>query len=92
MVYLLNIYICIVGKAHVYIRKYSNIFQWDYCAPEAIVRALGGKVTDIAGNALANYDAPVGIKHTTGLLATMNPESHARYLELIPDNVKEALK
>jgi 3'(2'), 5'-bisphosphate nucleotidase len=37
------------GRAHLYIHPGSRTNQWDTCAPEAILRAAGGRVTDATG-------------------------------------------
>lgn len=66
--------------------------KWDTCAPEAILHALGGKLTDMHGNFM-KYSADVKHKNTGGVLATIPKDdtntNHQWYLDRIPD---EALK
>uniref|UniRef100_A0A8C7PIK3 3'(2'),5'-bisphosphate nucleotidase n=1 Tax=Oncorhynchus mykiss TaxID=8022 RepID=A0A8C7PIK3_ONCMY len=44
--------------------------KWGTCAPEAILHALGGKLTDMHGSALC-YDANVKHINSAGVLATL---------------------
>lgn len=41
------------GKAHAYVFASKGCKRWDTCAPEGILRALGGIITDIHGR---DYD------------------------------------
>ncbi len=71
---------------------HSGCKRWDTCAPEAILHALGGKLTDIKGDF---YDYNKDVKpHTNewGTLATCEEKSHAEYLGLIPDDYKAQVK
>jgi len=44
---------------------------WDTCAPEAVVRAMGGTVTDLFGSPLVHApDSPFGTSNAFGVLAT----------------------
>ena len=44
---------------------------WDTCAPEAIVRACGGKVTDLYGAPLMHYeDSPAGLINQLGVVGS----------------------
>lgn len=37
------------GKAHVYVFASPGCKKWDTCAPQAILEAAGGTLTDIKG-------------------------------------------
>lgn len=37
------------GKAHAYVFASKGCKRWDTCAPEGILKALAGKLTDIHG-------------------------------------------
>lgn len=40
------------GRADLYVHPVPFLKEWDTCAPEAVLRAAGGTVTDCAGNEL----------------------------------------
>jgi 3'(2'), 5'-bisphosphate nucleotidase len=56
------------GRAHLYIHPGSKTNQWDTCAPEAILRAAGGRVTDTTGAPLS-YNTPE-IRNLRGVVAS----------------------
>lgn len=64
--------------------------KWDTCAPEAILSAAGGKLTDILGNPY-KYGATEGKPNKTGVLAAVNDELHGYALNRIPEELKEKL-
>ncbi|XP_078505929.1 3'(2'),5'-bisphosphate nucleotidase 1 isoform X2 [Lissotriton helveticus] len=78
----------IEGQASAYVFASPGCKKWDTCAPEAILHAVGGKLTDIHGNAL-QYHKEVKHMNSAGVLATLR--NHAYYLKLVPEAVKEAL-
>ncbi|MGH7540823.1 MAG: 3'(2'),5'-bisphosphate nucleotidase CysQ family protein, partial [Gemmatimonadota bacterium] len=41
------------GRADLYVHPVPLLKEWDTCAPEAVLRGAGGRVTDCAGHALA---------------------------------------
>ena len=51
----------IEGKAHAYVFPSPGCKKWDTCAPEAVLHAMGGKLTDIHGN-LYDYNKDVGMR------------------------------
>ena len=82
----------IEGKAHAYVFPSPGCKRWDTCAPEAILHALGGKLTDIYGRAY-DYSASVDPRvNEWGTLATCEGEAHKEYLGLIPDELKAQVK
>lgn len=53
-------------------------FEWDIAAPDAIIRSIGGRVTDISGR-LLQYNRPdPGVR--AGVIAAINADAHARLL------------
>ncbi|KAF7667271.1 hypothetical protein LDENG_00069370 [Lucifuga dentata] len=77
------------GKASAYVFASPGCKKWDTCAPEAILHAVGGKLTDIYGNAY-RYDANVKHMNSAGVLATLR--NHKYYISRVPQSVLQALK
>lgn len=78
------------GKAHAYVFASAGCKRWDTCAPEAILVAAGGKLTDMHGNTY-DYSKETDVKNIGGVLATASAKDHDSYLKLIPKNVRETL-
>ncbi|KAG6463283.1 hypothetical protein O3G_MSEX013780 [Manduca sexta] len=78
------------GKASVYVFASSGCKKWDTCAPEAILSAAGGKLTDILGN-FYKYGANESRPNKTGVLAAVNNELHSYAVNKIPQELKDAL-
>jgi 3'(2'), 5'-bisphosphate nucleotidase len=67
------------GEADVYLSMSTSTREWDACAPEAILRAAGGRMTDVLGDPLRyNKD---DVSTPRGLLAT-NGALHTRVVEV----------
>ncbi|XP_068564459.1 3'(2'),5'-bisphosphate nucleotidase 1 [Cebidichthys violaceus] len=77
------------GKASAYVFASPGCKKWDTCAPEAILHAVGGKLTDMHGNAYC-YDANVKHMNSAGVLATLR--NHEYYVSRVPQSVLQALK
>ena len=45
-----KVLLIIEGKAHAYVFGSPGCKKWDTCAPEAVLHAIGGKLTDAHGN------------------------------------------
>ncbi|XP_064622077.1 3'(2'),5'-bisphosphate nucleotidase 1-like isoform X2 [Lineus longissimus] len=78
------------GVAHAYVFGSPGCKKWDTCAPEAVLHAVGGRLTDVHGN-LYKYFSHVKRRNTGGVLATLDGGEHPDYVKLIPDSVKAAL-
>ncbi|KPI92262.1 PREDICTED: 3'(2'),5'-bisphosphate nucleotidase 1 isoform X2 [Papilio xuthus] len=76
------------GVASVYLFATSGCKKWDTCAPEAVLSAAGGKLTDILGN-YYKYGASEQRLNKTGVLAAVNNELHSYALSKIPEELKE---
>ncbi|XP_029351962.1 3'(2'),5'-bisphosphate nucleotidase 1 [Echeneis naucrates] len=77
------------GKASAYVFASQGCKKWDTCAPEAILHAAGGKLTDMFGNSYC-YDANVKHMNSAGVLATLR--NHDYYVSRVPQSVLQALK
>ncbi|KAK2856049.1 hypothetical protein Q5P01_004784 [Channa striata] len=77
------------GKASAYVFASPGCKKWDTCATEAILHAVGGKLTDIFGNPYC-YDANVKHMNSAGVLATLR--NHEYYVSRVPQSVMQALK
>jgi 3'(2'), 5'-bisphosphate nucleotidase len=66
------------GVADVYANTYETFYDWDICAGHILVTEAGGKVTDLAGNAIV-YRAD-DFSQRKGLLAT-NGTAHTEMVK-----------
>ncbi|KAJ3606863.1 hypothetical protein NHX12_026381 [Muraenolepis orangiensis] len=78
----------IEGKASAYVFASPGCKKWDTCATEAILHAVGGKLTDMHGNGY-HYDANVKHMNSAGVLATLH--NHQYYVSRVPQSVLSAL-
>ena len=71
--------------------KYGG--PWDVCAPEAILKAMGGKMTDLFGNPIAIYapDAPPNCNER-GYVATGSGSDHESLCEVLLEGVPQIQK
>ncbi|EZA51931.1 3'(2'),5'-bisphosphate nucleotidase [Ooceraea biroi] len=79
------------GKAHAYVFASGGCKRWDTCAPEAVLHAIGGVLTDLHGERYS-YNPETTRANTRGVLATAPGQSHQWYLSRIPDEVKQKLQ
>ena len=56
------------GRAHLYLDMSGRTSQWDTCAPAALLRAAGGRMTDLKGMPLV-YNSPE-LRHLDGIIAS----------------------
>ncbi|KAI5610960.1 3'(2'),5'-bisphosphate nucleotidase 1 isoform X1, partial [Silurus asotus] len=77
------------GTASAYVFASPGCKKWDTCATEAILHAVGGKLTDMHGNAY-RYDANVKHMNSAGVLATL--KNHQFYASRVPQSVLTALQ
>lgn len=78
----LKIAYIVMGKAEMYLSTSDRMMEWDTCAPEAILRASGGTMSDIRGEPL-RYNKSKPNTHF-GVLATNGPLHRAAALALTP--------
>jgi 3'(2'), 5'-bisphosphate nucleotidase len=65
------------GRADIYLAPEFAGCRWDSCAPEAIIRSLGGTFTDARGHHL-DYRA-AGVENNRGAVAA-SPELHSKVI------------
>nr|CAD7197265.1 unnamed protein product [Timema douglasi] len=80
----------IEGKAHAYVFASKGCKKWDTCAPEAVLIATGGHLTDLHGESY-KYHKDIPHPNTGGVLATGHGQDHDWYLAKLPDAVRQAL-
>ncbi|XP_058058849.1 3'(2'),5'-bisphosphate nucleotidase 1 [Anopheles bellator] len=78
------------GKAHAYVFASNGCKKWDTCAPEAVLEANGGTLTDMLGRHY-QYGENVSFANSSGVLGTVAGVSHEDILSRIPDTVKQAM-
>lgn len=78
------------GEADGYIFASAGCKRWDTCAGEAILEALGGKLTDVFGNQVTYDFEAESYVNKAGVVASL--KEHDLYISMIPDSVKEGLK
>merc|ERR1711879_14117 len=79
----------IENNAHAYIFASPGCKKWDTCAPQAILEALGGKLTDVHGNELL-YHKDVQKPNKGGVIAAVRDIDF--YLDKIPQEIKNKLQ
>jgi len=79
------------GEATAYVFPSPGCKKWDTCAPEAILNAMGGLLTDIHG-AKYQYNSAVQHQNMEGVLATARLEDHQWYVDQLPQTLKEQVK
>jgi 3'(2'), 5'-bisphosphate nucleotidase len=67
------------GRAHLYLHPGKRTYQWDSCAPEAILREAGGRMTSAYGDPL-HYGSPE-LRNLHGIIAS-NGAMHERIVEV----------
>lgn len=78
------------GQAHAYVFASPGCKKWDTCAPEAVLAAAGGRLTDISGDTY-KYGAKELFPNLGGVLATAAGVSHESVVTKIPDQLKKEL-
>lgn len=76
----------IEGKVHAYVFASKGCKKWDTCAPEAVLHAVGGRLTDLLGKPIP-YGAHVKYPNSSGVLATV--ANHDWYVSQIPDDIRD---
>lgn len=77
------------GKAHAYVFATPGCKKWDTCAPEAVLEASGGTLTNINGE---HYEYHENVEHVNrrGVLASVS-NNHQELVEKIPLEVRQAV-
>ena len=75
-------------RADLYVHVSDKSSAWDVCAPEAILRAAGGRFTDVAGEEIV-YGGTTDMHNHRGILAC-NAAAFAAVLPAVRDVSREA--
>jgi len=84
--------LCVIdGTADCYIYPRAGTKRWDTCAPEAILRSMGGSLKNIFGKDY-NYDientaSPLEVENSLGLIASLNRPAEY-YSSFISENLR----
>lgn len=74
------------GKAHAYVYPSSGCKRWDTAAPEAVLRAAGGILTDKFGNKYSySKNNEIDPLNKDGVFATAPAINHDEFMKLISD-------
>ncbi|OWF38632.1 3'(2'),5'-bisphosphate nucleotidase 1-like isoform X3 [Mizuhopecten yessoensis] len=84
-----KVLLLIEGKVHAYIFATPGCKKWDTCAPEAILHAVGGTLTDMFGITMS-YGPKVKRLNAGGVLATTS--NHKFFVSKVPEHVLENLE
>jgi len=76
------------GVADAYVFPSPGCKKWDTCAPEAILVAAGGELTDIFGKKM-EYHATVQKQNMGGTIATLR--DHSKIVQLVPQHVRDEM-
>lgn len=79
------------GKAHAYVFASPGCKKWDTCAPEAVLEAHGGTLTDMLGEHYS-YASNVDHPNKKGVLATIEKISHSEIITKLPEIVIQSMK
>lgn len=87
-----KVLLVIEGKAHSYVFTSYGCKRWDTAAPEAVLKASGGKLTDIFGNPIEyNYRSDNNYQNYLGIVASADESSHSKIIKNIPSHVADRL-
>lgn len=88
---LLQVLLLLDGKAHAYIFPSKVCKRWDTCAPEAVLEAAGGQLTDINGERYS-YNKETDVQNSGGVFAVARKEDHSKLVNLLPEEIKQSFK
>lgn len=89
-IFWLQVLLLLEGKAHAYVYARAGCKKWDTCAPEAVLVAAGGNLTDVHGNNY-KYDKDVEFLDAQGIFATAKGVNHANLIGKLPRELKDRL-
>uniref|UniRef100_A0A915M4X2 3'(2'),5'-bisphosphate nucleotidase 1 n=1 Tax=Meloidogyne javanica TaxID=6303 RepID=A0A915M4X2_MELJA len=82
--------LCCLEGAAAYVFASGGCKKWDTAAPEAVLTAAGGTLTDISGFPLL-YEKNGQMQNSHGVLATAPWINHQTFVSVIPQHVKDSL-
>lgn len=81
------------GKAHAFVFTSYGCKYWDTAAPEALLRAAGGLLTDSLGKDIDyEFNDCYQYQNLLGVVATIDANQHKRIIDGIPEEVKSRLQ
>ncbi|CAH8471810.1 unnamed protein product [Schistosoma haematobium] len=81
-----KVLVLLEGRAHVYVFPSQGTKKWDTCAPEAVLLASGGILTDLTGQSY-KYDLNAKHDNLRGILATPVADWLPSYVSCLPKEV-----
>lgn len=88
-----KVLLVIEGKAHAYVFASNGCKRWDTSAPEAVLKSLGGRLTDVFGNQIEYRHRSDGdYQNYLGIIASADDQTHNKVIENIPKDVKDQLR
>jgi 3'(2'), 5'-bisphosphate nucleotidase len=72
------------GKADVYLSTVPGTKKWDTCAPEALLKLIGGLMTDKFGKKIV-YSPKEDHSNRGGCVCTREAKNHTRIIDAIKD-------
>lgn len=80
------------GEADCYIYPRNGTKRWDTCAPEAIIRSLGGCLTDVFNKEyLYLHDENHFVENYTGIVTSLHPTNEF-FTDKLSNELKEHVK
>ena len=79
-----------IGTVDCYLHPSPGLSYWDLCAPESIVKGMGGYATDLAQNRIV-YDLK-GNRKLKGLILAKNPPMYREIVRRWGGGLKNILK
>ncbi|KAF6216885.1 hypothetical protein GE061_001235, partial [Apolygus lucorum] len=73
------------GRAHAYVFPTPGMKRWDTCAPEAVLNAVGGVLTDAHGMLYSYHKDIEDVVNKEGVLAAYNVEYHKRCVDALKE-------
>ncbi|CAG9863261.1 unnamed protein product [Phyllotreta striolata] len=77
------------GRAHAYVYASRGCKKWDTCAPEGVLEAAGGRLTDIHGKHY-DYSKNAPFPDAQGIFATVKGVNHDEMISKLPEDIKKA--
>ncbi|XP_056646142.1 3'(2'),5'-bisphosphate nucleotidase 1 [Diorhabda sublineata] len=84
-----KVIVVLEGRAHAYVYASKGCKKWDTCAPEAVLEASGGKLTDIHGKHY-DYSKDAPFPDDQGIFATANGVDHNALIAKLPQAIRDA--
>lgn len=86
-----KVLVLLEGNAHGYIFACGGCKRWDTCAPEALLRCVGGKLTGLDGREYCYSRTGESPINSMGVLATPDSAWLSAYLQRIPPSLVDSL-